>query len=222
MLNTFRASWTPDSEEHPAVYPEGQKIELAGRILEFVGAQPEGTPLNPEALDHLGSPEAIRAAMYELVEQGNLNQIYENVYIQPVQTRFGACSPAFEKVIPHLADLWKETIVHSGGASANVLGMTTQVPVRPVYLTSGEDRTLRFGNLIVELRNAPDWQLMAPGQLAGDAIRALAWLGPQEIEEGLEFIRHRLSIKDLKELTDYCPTMPGWITESVNTMAGNV
>ena len=222
MIHAYRPSWRHSSEERSIMSPEGQAEELASRIVEFACAQPEGTPLNPKTLGHLGSPKEVIEAMSELVEQGDMNRICESVYVQPVQTRFGACSPAFEKVIPCLANLWEETIVPSGGASANVLGMTTQVPVRPVYLTSGEDRTLRFGNLIVELRHAPDWQLVAPNNLAGDVIRAFAWLGPQEIEEGLEFIREKLSIEDLKELTDYCPTMPKWITEQVNTMAGYV
>ena len=81
--------------------------------------------------------------------------------------------------------MWGETIVPCGGAAAHILGLTTQVPVRSVYLTSGPDRRLRFGSLEVELRHAPRWQLTAPRRRAGDVIRALAWLGRAEIQEGL-------------------------------------
>ena len=36
--------------------------------------------------------------------------------------------------------------------AANDLGLTTQVPIRSVYLTSGRSRTMSLGKQIVELR----------------------------------------------------------------------
>ena len=97
---------------------------------------------------HLSAPgdvKAITEAMSDLAESGRLSQVCEGIFVQLVETRFGTHSPNFEKVIPHLADIWDETIVPCGGASANALGMTTQVPVRPVYLTSGPNRVLKIG-----------------------------------------------------------------------------
>ena len=221
MLNTYRSSWPHNAVSYNHPLMDGAEVELPGLILDYASSQPEGTPLFPEAFGHIGNSEAVSEVLSELAEQGNLNRIYENVYVQPVQTRFGACSPAFEEVIPHLANFWEETIVPSGGASANALGMTTQVSVRPVYLTSGHNKTLKFGNLAVELRHAPEWQLIAPNHPVGDVIRALAWLGPEEVEEGLEFIQQNMSIEDLKALTEGCSTIPDWITEPVNAMASN-
>ena len=221
MLNTYRSSRPHNEVLYNRHLTDGAKAELLGAILEYASSQPEGTLLFPEAFGHIENVEAVNEALSELAEQGNLNRIYENIYVQPVQTRFGACSPAFEEVIPHLANFWKETIVPSGGASANALGMTTQVPVRPVYLTSGHDKTLRFGNLAVELRHAPEWQLVAPDHLAGAAIRALAWLGPEEVEDRLQFIQQSMSIEDLKALMENCSTMPEWIADPVNAMTGN-
>ena len=66
--------------------------------------------------------------------------------------------------------------------------------MRSVYLTSGPGRRLRFGNLEVELRHAPRWQLTCPHRKAGDVIRALAWIGPDEIEDGLQAVLPSLSL----------------------------
>ena len=63
--------------------------------------------------------------------------------MRPVETRFGLCAPSVEKAIASLSTLWGEAIVSCGGAAANALGLTTQHPVRPVYLTSGPSRRLR-------------------------------------------------------------------------------
>ena len=118
---------------------------------------------------------AVDQALSRLARSGRLMRICQGIYMQPVETRFGRCAPGVDKGIEALAAMWGETIVPCGGAAAHVLGLTTQVPVRSVYLISGPDRRLRFGSLEVELRHAPRWQLTAPRRRAGDVIRALAW-----------------------------------------------
>ena len=70
--------------------------------------------------------------------------------------------PSVAKVISSFSALRGETIVPCGAAAANALGLTNQVPIRSVYLTSGPDRRLRLGEQCVELRHAPIWKLVAP------------------------------------------------------------
>ena len=135
-----------------------------------------------------------------------------------VKSRFGTRVPNISKVIHRLAHLWGETIVPSGGASASVLGLTTQEPVRYVYLTSGPNRKLQFGNLEVELRHAPKWQLSLPNERAGEVIRALAWLGPIEVRDSLEKIVPDLSTEEIEKLIDARSTMPQWMAESVSEL----
>ena len=138
--------------------------------------------------------------------------------MKPVETRFGRCAPSIDKAIKALATLWGETMVPSGGAAAHALGLTTQVPMRSVYLTSGPDRRLRFGNLEVELRHAPRWQLTCPHRKAGDVIRALAWIGPDQIEDGLQAVLPSLSREDIDELAAARATMPDWMAEPVSAL----
>ena len=64
-----------------------------------------------------------------------------------------------DKVLTSLAALWGETIVPCGGMAANALGLTEQVPVRQVHLTSGPNRKLKLGGPMVELHHAPRWHL---------------------------------------------------------------
>ena len=114
------------------------------------------------------------------------------------------------------------TIAPCGGAVANCLGLTMQNPVRDVYLTSGPNRRLRFGSSVVALRHAPSWQLVAPHRKAGDVIRALEWLGPEEVEDGLKAVLPTLSEADRRELADIqaTPTVPrvGWRNRSVHVL----
>ena len=194
---------------------------LPRQIMNQAAGLPEGALLCPSALLHLGNRAAIDQALSRLARSGRLIRIYQGVYVRPIQTRFGPRPPAVEKVIAALSTLWGETIVPCGGAAANALGLTTQVPVRSVYLTSGPNRRLTLGELTVELRHAPRWQLAAPHRPAGEAVRALSWLGPDEVEANLDVIGRKLSAEDFQELAASRAVMPAWLAEPVSAMVAN-
>ena len=189
---------------------------LPKRIMEYAETCPEATPLCPGALLHLGNRAAVDQALSRLARADKLLRICQGVYMRPIETRFGIRAPSVGKVITALSALWGETIVSCGGSAANRLGLTTQNPVRMVYLTSGPSRWLHFGGHPVELRHAPRWQLVAPHHKAGEIIRALAWLGPKEVEDGLETILPELSPNDRNELAAARAVMPNWMAEPVS------
>ena len=150
---------------------------LPRRIREHAATLPEGAPICPNALLHLGNRAAVDQALSRLARRGQLLRVFRGVYVRPIETRFGIRAPAVGAVIAALAELWGETIAPCGGAAANVLGLTTQVPVRLVYLTSGPSRTLQLYAMAVQLRHSPRWQLVAPGRPAGLVVRALPGWG---------------------------------------------
>ncbi len=194
---------------------------LPSQILSHASDSPEGTLLCPSALLHLGSRAAVDQALSRLARKRELMRVCQGVYVRPIQTRFGSRPPAVERVLASLSALWGETIVRCGGMAANALGLTTQVPIRSVYLTSGPNRKLQLGELKVELRHAPRWQLTAPHRPAGEAVRALAWLGPKEVEAGLGAIGRKLSAEDIRELAASRAVMPAWMAEPVSAMVAD-
>ena len=185
--------------------------------MEHAESLPEAAPLRPAALLNLGKQAAVHQALSRLARSGHLMRICQGVYVRPIETRFGVRAPRVANVIAALSQMWGETIVPCGGAAANCLRLTTQTPVRTVYLTSGPNRRLHFGTSIVEMRHAPRWQLAAPHRRAGDVIRALAWLGPEEVEDGLEVVLPTLSETDRDELAAARTVMPIWMAEPVST-----
>ena len=70
----------------------------------------------------------------------------------------------------------------------------------------------------IQLRHAPRWQLVAPGKPSGRAIRALTWLGPEEIEEGLDALAATLSRADFAEIAQARPILPSWIAGPVSEL----
>lgn len=218
---------------------------LTEEIFRIASALPEGEPLQAKALLHLGNRAAIDQSLSRLVQRGQLTRAGRGVYLTPVETRFGTRTPEPGKVVEAIARSSGETIASSGATAANALGLTTQVPVRMVYLTSGKSRTIALGPrdgaamapapIEVELRHAPRWQLVLAGRPAGEVIRAIAWAagenGPRKpgppstatntsraraAEATLRQVLGRLPSGALEELAKARPSLPSWIAEPVS------
>jgi hypothetical protein len=189
---------------------------LTQQILEHVAGLPEGATISAKELLHLGNRAALDQALSRLVRRGTLMRAGRGVYVRPIETRFGVRAPSAEKVVEAIAGLRGETVVSHGAAAANALGLTTQVPVRMVYLTSGRSRRLKLGAQVVELKHAPGWQLIKAGQPAGEAVRALAWLGPAHAREALKTLKRKLSESEFRALCATRHVLPGWLAEQVS------
>ena len=192
---------------------------LTEQILEHAKLLPEGTAVAAKSLLHLGNRAALDQALSRLAERGQLIRAGRGVYLVPVTSRFGNRAPSVEQAVEALAIQRGEVIVSSGAAAANSLGLTTQVPVRSVYLTSGRTRKMNLGKQTVELRHAPRWQLAMPQRPAGKAVRALAWLGPEKAEAALKTLKRTLPPAAFSELVAAAPQLPTWLARSVGKIA---
>ena len=189
---------------------------LADQILEHSQRLPEGALLTAVRLLHFGERGAVNKALAHLARRGDLLRVWRGLYVRPIPTRFGPRHPTMESVVASLAELWGESIATHGAVSANRLGLTTQVPVRAVYLTSGPGRVLWLRGSSLTLYHAPLWQFVQAGRLTGEVIRALAWLGPSEAARLLPFLSARLSPADREVLVEAAPLLPSWLAEQIS------
>lgn len=194
---------------------------LAQGVLKHATQVPEGTPLAAKELLHLGTRAAVDQTLSRLVRRGALIRVGRGLYVRPVESRFGRRAPSAIKTVEGLATQRGETIAVHGAVAANALGLTTQVPVREIYLTSGRSRRLKIGSQIVELRHAPSWQLVLPGRGAGDVVRALAWLGPERASGVIQKLKPRLPPTELEEIASTRSRLPSWMAKEVSALVSN-
>jgi len=189
--------------------------------MEHASGLPEGTPLAAKELLHLGSRAAVDQALSRLARLGSLMRAGRGLYIRPIESRFGTRAPVASKVVEAIAAQRGESVAPHGAAAANELGLTTQVPVREVYLTSGRSRRLQLGAQVIELRHVPAWQLVLLGRPAGAAIRALAWLGPERASEALRTLQRKLPPTELQAVVAARAGLPTWMAQEVSALANN-
>ena len=189
---------------------------LTTSILAAAKALPEGGLVSPKEFLHLASRAAVDQAFTRLVRQGVLLRVGRGAYALPVTSRFGSRPPATETVLQTLELTQGEVVVPSGAAEANALGLTTQVPTREIFLTSGRSRTLQLGKRTVELKHASRWQLALGKRPAGRVIRALAWLGPEHAPSALQILQSRLPATEWAALRSARAALPSWMAQAVS------
>jgi hypothetical protein len=189
---------------------------LGRRLMVEAALLPAGTPLSAKRFLHLGERAAVDQALSRLARSGHLLRAARGLYLRPVETRFGLSAPGLEATMKALEHETGEVIVPAGAAAANRLGLTTQVPVRSVYLTSGRSRQLVLGAQVIELRHAPRWQLVLPGRPAGEVVRALAWLGRERGAKVTPRLARTLGPEAVQELSAARGRLPTWLAEEVS------
>jgi hypothetical protein len=193
--------------------------QLVQAIFAAAQALPEGGLLSPKEFLHLASRAAIDQAFTRLAREAKLLRVGRGVYALPVQGRFGVRPPSTQTVVAAIEATSGENVVPSGAAEANALGLTTQMPVREVFLTSGPSRKLRLGQQDVELKHGTPWQLLMGKRPAGMAIRALAWLGAEQAPAALKILHSKLPSVEWEAMRAARAAMPSWMARAVSEVA---
>ena len=129
-------------------------------VSQWINAQPEGVLIRSLDLEHLVNRNQASRQLARLARHGRLMRVARGMYVTVTASRFGPVPPPVDKVVQSLSRITGHAIVRHGAAAANALGLTTQVPVRQIYLADGRARTLNLGKQIIEIRRGPKWMLL--------------------------------------------------------------
>jgi hypothetical protein len=189
-------------------------VSTAELIRQYIEQQPLGEPFTTAALLQFGTRKAVDLELARLVKNGVLMRAVRGVYVRPKKNRYiGFVPPEPFKVAMATAGGKRE--VH-GAEAARRLGLSTQVPVQPVYYTTGPSRRIQFGGIPITLIHVSPRKMVAPGTNVGLAISALWYLGRHQVEpETFQTIREKLSEAEYEELKAAIPMMPGWMAETM-------
>ena len=189
---------------------------LTESIVSAVKALPEGGMVSPKQFLHLASRAAVDQALARLAREGKLLRIGRGSYAVSLEGRFGPRPPSTEAIIAAIEAGSGEIVVASGAAEANALGLTTQMPIREVFLTSGPSRVLHLGKRAVELKHGSRWKLVLGKRPAGMAIRALAWLGPDRASSAVGALQRQLPDEEWQAILAVRSALPSWMARMVS------
>ncbi len=173
-----------------------------------------GTPVATARLLSRGTRAAVDQALTRLTAAGFLARACRGVYYRPVESRFVGRVPAeAEQVVRELASAHGETLAVHGAEAARQFQLSTQVPMNPVFLTSGKSRTVQVGNRKVSLRHVSPRELVLAGTRAGAALQALKYVGKREASEVLPKVLAQLRPEESEALRSATAAMPSWLSD---------
>jgi hypothetical protein len=101
-----------------------------------------------------------------------------------------------------------------------MLGLTTQVPAKAVYLTDGQSRTKQIGTQTIIMRNAAARNLVGAGKATGAVFQALRYLGKDGVDADIVARLARTIDADTRRaLIKDALQAPGWMRPVVQQIA---
>lgn len=185
-------------------------------VRAHASALPPGEPFTSSDLLPLGTRASVDQALSRLVRAGVIERLARGVFVRSCTNPYvGKVPPEPERVAKAVARSSDSVIEVHGAQAALEFGLTTQVPMRPVYLTSGRSRVLHVGGLDIHMRHAADSRLLLAGRPAGRAFAALMYLGKNDVAgDTIETIRRRLPPAEFEALAASVSSMPSWLSDA--------
>lgn len=153
-----------------------------------------------------------------LRDRGTIRQVCRGLYDYPrfSKTLRMQSPPDIDRVAQAMARKRGWRIQACGPWAANLLGLSTQVPARVVYLTDGKRTSIGIGNLSIEFRPTAIKDLDT-GK-CGLVIQALRGVGKDRIDaQTITYLRKHLSTRDCRKLLGMT-SVTGWIYEAIKKL----
>lgn len=126
----------------------------------------------------LGTSTAIRKSLSRLVESKQVERMAQGIYVKPKKDKIlGKILPSMEELAESLAKKEHINIKPTGQYALNKVGLSTQVPTKLVFLSTGNPKKIKIGKSTIIFKSTTAKKLAMKGQ-----ITSLLFLGLEELD----------------------------------------
>ena len=190
------------------------------KILRRIRSRGRGWVFTPYRFTDLGSRRAVDIALLRHRNNGFIRQLARGLYDYPkTDPQFGMLQPATDDIAYALVDRDAARLQPSGAYAANLLGLTTQVPTKIVYLTDGRTRTVQIGSRQITLKHTTPRNMATAGKSSGLVIQALRHLGRNSVDQRvIKQLERHLDCDTRKQLVKDIRYAPAWISDIIRKL----
>lgn len=185
------------------------------QIENKITKQQKGKIIFAEEFRQLGSAEVVRITLFRLCKKGLIVRLSPGIYLYPKRDKDGSIFyPAIHDVIAQIAKRDRARIVPTGLYALNALGLSTQVPMRFVFLSDGAARTVKIGKVRVTFKKTTPKNLSYKSKVCTLVIFALKEIGKgNATAEELAKIHDALSHETDEKILHDALLAPQWISD---------
>ena len=191
-------------------------ISYKESVLKKIESFEAGTVFIANDFLEIASYERIRNILNRLVKDGTIHRILNGVYYQPKYSELieEYEAPNVHQVALAIARKYNWTITPSENTALNILGLSTQVPAKWVYLSDGRYVTYSFGDIDIEFKRRSNAEISNMSTITSMVIQAIKAIGKDRVTaEMIDILKKRLSGDEKKALLREGKTATAWIYE---------
>ncbi len=190
-----------------------ESIEI--QILDRIIKAGRGVLFFTDSFMAYGNAKAVSKALQRLVKAGEIERVAVGIYARPIiDTVIGKVSTGVEDIAKAIARRDRARIVSTGVHALNSLGLSTQVPLKVVFLTDGAARKIKIGNTSITFKKTAPKNVAAVGEISKLAIQALRSIGKEKVTaDEIKKIQKVLGKEKKSKLEHDIRLAPVWIRE---------
>jgi len=180
--------------------------------IEIINGQ-KGKIIFAEDFKKNGSSEVVRITLFRLCKKGVIIRLSPGIYLYPKRDKDDSIFyPSIHDVIKQIAKRDKAKIIPTGLYALNALGLSTQVPMRFVFLSDGTARTVKIGKVRVTFKKTAPKNLSYKSKVCSLVIFALKEIGKGNVNaDELAKIHEALSHETTEKIMHDALLAPHWI-----------
>ena len=194
---------------------------IDSKILSRVKAHGRGWVFTPAHFDDLAGRATVSIVLKRHTDAKTFRHLARGLYDYPkIDPELGPLLPSTDEIAKALAGRDEIRLQPSGAFAANQLGLSTQVPMKVVYLTDGRSKTVQVGKRQIQLRQTTPKNMATAGKISGMVIQALKHIGKDQVDNDLiAKLNERLDDKARKQLLKDIRSAPAWIADIFRKLA---
>jgi len=188
-------------------------MTTAKAIREAIEILPEGKAFSTRDLLRLGTRAAVDQVLYRMAKDNEIMRIARGIYVRPKWTKYvnAPVMPEPYEVAELVARNKGAKIGPTGADAAHMLGLSTQMPTQPVYVTTGRTSEVKVGKNTIRLRHVAPRQMQYAGTAIGIAIAALRYLGKDHVTPRvIAKLEQTLTKEEFQTLRTATTALPAW------------
>jgi hypothetical protein len=154
----------------------------------------------------------------ELVKQGKIRRVTRGIYDYPKYSEFlkKTLSPDIDQVARAFARKFNWRIEVSGESALNMLGLSTQIVAKYIYLSDGTNRTYDIMGTTLEFKKSSLKNIGFKYKESSLIVQALKSLGQEHVSSStIKKIRGQIDEKMYDKILKDTKTATSWIYETI-------
>jgi Family of unknown function (DUF6088) len=192
------------------------------KILRRIRQQKPGKAFMAKDFLDVASRGMVDVTLSTLTREGVIRRVRRGLYDLPKDNPAlgGALSPDINQAAQAIARRHRWKIVPAGAWAANLLGLSTQVPAKVVYLSDGPSKRIQIGKQTIQFKHARPQAFVVDEPLPALVVQALRHLGKDHVDDAvIKRLRKTLSVSDKRQLLKAMRFGPDWIYATAKAIA---